>query len=120
FGGTSHMFTNSAHITRVDGDEPRPLFHFQPHPGLENEPDPGRLREILGRHADAVFDLSSTFDATDPTEFEISTDDDHPNPAGHRRIFQGLSTSLVQNELRDALVPTSMSVTPPAATVAAE
>ncbi|MHC5540423.1 hypothetical protein ACYOEI_19555, partial [Singulisphaera rosea] len=44
FGGTSHMFTNSAHITRVDGDEPRPLFHFQPHPGLENEPDPGRPR----------------------------------------------------------------------------
>lgn len=83
-------------------------------------PIAGRLREVLGRHADAVFDLSNTFDATDPAEFEISNDDDHPNAAGHRRIFQGLSKSLVQSELRDALFPTSSPVTPPPTTVAAE
>jgi hypothetical protein len=41
FGGTSHMGSNSAYITRIDGAEPRRLFAFES-PELGKEPDRGR------------------------------------------------------------------------------
>ncbi len=44
FGGSSHMGFNTGYITRVDGDEPRPLFTFEPSRQPGKEPDAGRPR----------------------------------------------------------------------------
>jgi hypothetical protein len=66
-----------------------------------------RLRELLARHANAVFDLSDTFDAIDPAELEISASDDHPNARGHERLFQVLAHALADEERYASLFPTN-------------
>jgi hypothetical protein len=56
-----------------------------------------RLRGIAVHHAVPLFDLSGTFDSQDPSLFEITSWDDHPNALGHRRLFLGLSRALVDD-----------------------
>jgi hypothetical protein len=63
------------------------------------------LRDLLGRHAGSVFDLSATFDKFEPSELEIAPWDDHPNTRGHRRLFLALARGLVHDRLYTTLFP---------------
>ena len=62
-----------------------------------------RLKEVLGRHSDSLFDLSGTFDARDTDEIEIAPWDDHPNNEGHYRLFRALADALVNDTLYETL-----------------
>ena len=44
---------------------------------------------MAAHHAIPMFDLSGTFDHEDPAKLEIAAWDDHPNAAGHERLFLG-------------------------------
>ena len=72
---------------------------------------PRRVRRPLSRDRPLIrrspcFDLSATFDDSDPSQFEIASWDDHPNALGHRRLFLGLCQSLVKEpSLYHALFP---------------
>jgi hypothetical protein len=63
----------------------------------------GRLKEVLGRHSDSLFDLSGTFDDRDTDEVEIAPWDDHPNSEGHYRLFRALADALVKDTLYQTL-----------------
>jgi hypothetical protein len=65
------------------------------------------LREVLGRHTDALFDLSGTFDDLDPADLEIGPLDDHPNATGHHRLFRALARGLVSDPLYETLFETA-------------
>ncbi len=65
-----------------------------------------RFHGIAAHQAIPLFDLSATFDDSDPSQFEIASWDDHPNALGHRRLFLGLCQSLVKEpSLYHALFP---------------
>ena len=66
-----------------------------------------KLRELLGQYADAIFDLSGTFDDLDPADLEIGPLDDHPNALGHRRLFRALARGLVNDPLYHTLFETA-------------
>ena len=66
FGGMSHMGVNSAYITRVDGDEPRPLFVTEPVVRREEDRETGRpsvpITHIIEEVGDlVVFSYSEVF-----------------------------------------------------------
>jgi hypothetical protein len=65
-------------------------------PDLRAEPV-ARLRGIAAHHAIPLFDLTSTFDQSDPARLEIAAWDDHPNALGHRRLFLALAHALVED-----------------------
>lgn len=54
-----------------------------------------RLSGIAARLAVPLIDLTPTFDHGDPSEVAVAPWDDHPNAAGHRRIFLALAHALV-------------------------
>jgi hypothetical protein len=58
----------------------------------------GSLRTLIKRRADALFDLSDTFDQLDSGKVELAAWDDHPNPQGHKRLFRALARAIVENE----------------------
>jgi hypothetical protein len=65
-----------------------------------------RLKAMAAYHAIPTFDLSGTFDHEDPTTLEIATWDDHPNAAGHERLFRALARALTADPtLAPLLVP---------------
>jgi hypothetical protein len=65
-----------------------------------------RLLGIAAHHAVPVFDLSATFDESDPSRFGIAAWDDHPNALGHRRLFLALTRALVGDRaLYEVLFP---------------
>jgi hypothetical protein len=66
-------------------------------PSVRAEPV-ARLKAIAAHHGLTVFDLSNTFDAFEPTMLEIAAWDDHPNAAGHRRLFRALARAVVQDQ----------------------
>ncbi len=53
-----------------------------------------RHTAIGARHAVPFLDLSATFDAATPREVEVAPGDDHPNPIGHRLLFEHLAKIL--------------------------
>ena len=53
-----------------------------------------RLKALAYHHGLTVFDLSDTFDGTDPAALEIAAWDDHPNAKGHERLFKALAKAL--------------------------
>jgi hypothetical protein len=55
-----------------------------------------RLKAIASHQGLTVFDLSDTFDSSDPGEIEIAAWDDHPNAIGHRRLFVALARAMVK------------------------
>jgi hypothetical protein len=57
FGGMSHMGVNSAFITRIDGDEPRPLFETQPAVTRAEDRETGRPRVPITHIAEEVGSL---------------------------------------------------------------
>lgn len=57
-----------------------------------------RLKAIASHQGLTVFDLSDTFDASDPGEIEIAAWDDHPNAIGHRRLFLALARAMVRDQ----------------------
>ena len=56
-----------------------------------------RLRAIAEHHALTVYDLSDTFDRFDPATLEVAAWDDHPNAAGHNRLFLALARAIVED-----------------------
>jgi hypothetical protein len=56
-----------------------------------------RLKALAAHQALTVFDLSNTFDASDPTTLEIAAWDDHPNAVGHQRLFLALARAVIQD-----------------------
>ena len=53
-----------------------------------------RQEAISARHDVPLIDLSATFDAVTPSQVEVAPGDDHPNPLGHRLLFDHLAASL--------------------------
>jgi hypothetical protein len=53
-----------------------------------------RLAGIAARLAVPLIDLTPTFDRPDPSELSVAPWDDHPNAAGHRRLFLALARAL--------------------------
>jgi hypothetical protein len=70
-----------------------------------------RLRALLSRHSRSVFDLADTFDKLEAADLELAPWDDHPNTAGHRRLFLALARALVKDPLYLTLFPPE--ATPP-------
>jgi hypothetical protein len=65
-----------------------------------------RLKALAAHQGLTVFDLSDTFDPLDPATLEIAPWDDHPNAAGHRRLFLAMARALAQDRpLHDLLLP---------------
>jgi hypothetical protein len=65
-----------------------------------------RLKAIAAHYGLTVFDLSDTFDHIDPGALEIAAWDDHPNAAGHRRLFLALARAVVKDQqVYDLLFP---------------
>jgi hypothetical protein len=62
-------------------------------PELRAEPV-ARLKAMAAHHAITAFDLSDAFDRDDPATLEIAACDDHPNAAGHERLFEALSRAI--------------------------
>jgi hypothetical protein len=56
-----------------------------------------RLLGIAAHHAIPIFDLSPAFDDDDSETLALASWDDHPNAAGHRRLFLHLSRALVND-----------------------
>ncbi|WZO98369.1 SGNH/GDSL hydrolase family protein [Isosphaeraceae bacterium EP7] len=84
-------------------------------PRVGKSDEPGTRDEAVARHsgiaahhAVPVIDLSASFDRHDPRELEIASWDDHPNAAGHRRLFLGLARAVAaQPELYRSLFDAS-------------
>jgi len=53
-----------------------------------------RQAALSARHAVPLLDLSATFDAVTPAQVEVAPGDDHPNPFGHRLLFDHLAAIL--------------------------
>ena len=81
-------------------------------PAVRVEPV-ARLKALARHHGLTVFDLSDTFDGTDPTVLEIAAWDDHPNAAGHERLFKALAKALTADAaLSQWLLPPKKGVLP--------
>ena len=74
-----------------------------------------RHSAIGERHAVPFLDLSATFDGIAPRRVEVAPGDDHPNPLGHRLLFEQLARTLVDHP---TLAPTLFGPAAPAATAA--
>ncbi len=57
-----------------------------------------RHTAISTRHAVPFLDLSATFDGVPAREVEVAPGDDHPNPLGHRLLFEQLAADLSNQE----------------------
>jgi hypothetical protein len=68
-----------------------------------------RLKALAAHQGLSVFDLTNTFDKLDPARIEIAAWDDHPNAAGHRRLFLALARAVVKDpELYHLLFTTTV------------
>jgi hypothetical protein len=66
-------------------------------PSVRAEPV-ARLKAIAAHQGLTALDLSDSFDQLDPAAIEIAAWDDHPNSAGHRRLFLALARALVKDQ----------------------
>jgi hypothetical protein len=57
-----------------------------------------RLKAIAAHQGLTILDVSDAFDSLDPGELEIAAWDDHPNAAGHRRLFLSLARAMVRDQ----------------------
>jgi hypothetical protein len=87
------------------------LMVIIPRVGKEDAPEVraepvARLKALAAHHGLTIFDLSDAFDPFDPGTLEIAAWDDHPNAAGHQRLFLAMARAIVQDRpLHDLLLP---------------
>lgn len=71
------------------------------------------------RQAVPFLDLSGSFDAVTPPDVEVAPGDDHPNPLGHRLLFEHLSRALAGHPTLAPLLFDATAAAGPAGTPAA-